>query len=258
MIKISRYDIADYLNTGTTLLPVWSLLGAGVNTLDENPNAQIDTKIYISDKTSSSTIKSYQTQFPYDADLVKDEAAVMKLYGVGRNHLTGVDAETDYVRVDLYDPCFEGSTQFFKARKFRVCIEVSGAAGAGGESIVSTGNLNCVGDPIEGYFDTVTKTFTEGAYTQTLGALTVTSVAGTTSGTTKITVAEPLTSGNVYMYKTASTVTPPVLDADCSTYTLWNGVADITAVTGNQICIVEVNGSILAKKAGVATVTSKV
>jgi len=258
MDKVSRYKIADYINTTpNTVTETLTFMGKGFNSLNENPGAQMDEKTYISDTTATSSVKSYKTQFPYDCDVIKDQVAAMYLYNIGRNHAIGVDAETDYIKVDLYDPCVVGSAQFFKARKFRVCIEVSGAAGAGGETMVSTGNLNTVGDPILGYFDTVTKKFTEGEYTESLGVLTVTSVAGATTGTTKITVAPTLTSGNLYMYKTASTVTAPVLDADCTSYTAWNGTADIIATTGDKICIVEVNASLLAKKTGIATVTSK-
>jgi hypothetical protein len=164
MNKIVRSQIADFLNISTTATPEYVLMGTGFNTLNESPNAQIDTKTYISDVTASSTVKSYNTQFGYDADLVADEKAVMFLYSVGRDHKVGEDAETDYIRVDLYDPVAVGVTDKFKARKFHVCVEVSGAAGAGGETVVSTGNLNCVGDPVQGYFDTTTKTFTEGVY----------------------------------------------------------------------------------------------
>lgn len=164
MDKVVRSKIADFLNVSTTATPEWVLLGAGVNSLNESPNAQIDTKTYISDVTASSTIKSYNTQFAYDADLVADEKGIMFLYAVGRDHKVGKDAETDYIRVDLYDPVAEGITDKFKARKFRVSIEVSSNAGAGGETVATTGNLNCVGDPVQGYFDITTKTFTEGTY----------------------------------------------------------------------------------------------
>jgi len=260
MDKISRSKIADFINvTPKEATPTYKYMNKGFNTLNENPGAQIDKKTYIGDTTATSSVKGYETVFPYDCDFIKDEVASKYLYDIGRNHAIGDDAETDFIKVDMYDPCFVGSTQFFKARKFRVCIEVSGAAGAGGETIVSTGNLNTVGNPIFGYWDTVAKEFTEGEYTESLGVLTVTSAAGATSGKTTITVASTLTSGNIYMYKTATVVTAPLLDTDLSsTYTLWNGSSEILATTGDKIGIVEVNSSFLAKKFGVATVTSKV
>ena len=57
-------------------------MGAGFNTLDENPAAQLDTKAYINDKAASSIVKGYQPQFPFDTDLIKSEEAVMELYKI--------------------------------------------------------------------------------------------------------------------------------------------------------------------------------
>nr|WP_233439959.1 hypothetical protein [Clostridium tagluense] len=92
-------------------------------------------------------------------------------------------------------------------------------------------------------------------------ALILTSVAGTLSGATRVAVTPTLTAGNSYMYKTATTVTLPELNNICNTetgYTTWNGAIDITAVTGNEIEIIEVDGTFKAIKAGKATVTAKV
>ena len=89
-----------------------------------------------------------------------------------------------------------------------------------------------------------------------LELLTVVSVAGSTSGDTAIYVNPALTSGNSYRYQVAASVTLPVLNSDQSSLTAWNGTDDITATTGQEILIVEVDGSNLAVKAGKATVTS--
>jgi hypothetical protein len=91
----------------------------------------------------------------------------------------------------------------------------------------------------------------------TLGVLTVTSTAGTTTGKTVIAVSPTLTSGNSYKYYTAASITLPILNATSSTYTAWDGTSEITATTGNEIAIVEVDSSGLVKKAGKTTVTAK-
>jgi len=158
-MKITRNLIADYLNTGTAETPVYSLMGTGFNTLNENPNAQTEEKTYVCDSSSTSTVKSYKTQFPFDTDFIKDELAIDALVAVGRNHLTGSAAEKEYIRVDLYDETVADS-KIYKARKFKVSVEVSSISGAGGETITVTGNLNAVGDPVQGTFDVATKTFT--------------------------------------------------------------------------------------------------
>ena len=41
---VQRYQIADYLNVGEMKAETYELMGAGFNTLDENPAAQLDTK----------------------------------------------------------------------------------------------------------------------------------------------------------------------------------------------------------------------
>lgn len=159
---VMRNQIADYLNTSTTDTPSFALMGVGFNTLDENPNAQTDGKTYINQKAQSSQIKNYQTQFPFDTDLIASEEAVMALYHIGRNQKIGADAEMEYVRVELFRPD-EATANTFKARKFKVAVAVTGITGAGGETVKVTGTLHGVGDPIYGTFNTTTKTFVETA-----------------------------------------------------------------------------------------------
>lgn len=249
--SVMRYQVADYLGIDNT----FALMGVGFNTLDENPSAQTDGKTYISQKAQTSQVKGYQPSFPFDTDLIKDEAAVMALYDVGRNQRTGADAEKDYVRVELFRPV-SGKQNTFMARKFRVAVQVDSISGEGGGVMKCAGNLLGVGDFIDGEFNTSTQVFTETG--GTLGELTVTSAAGTASGATKLTVSPTKASGNSYKYKTAASVTLPAYDEVCSAgYTGWDGTADITATTGQKILVVEVDSSNKAKKAGIATVTSK-
>lgn len=166
---VMRYDIADYLR-----LPdgTFELMGLGFESLNESPNAQSSGKTYINQRSQASFVKSYQTEFPYSADMIKSEKALMALYKVARDHLTGANAMFEYVRVDLYDPVVtvtgegeqavtETSTEEFKARKFVVSDEVSSIEGAGGDSMVFSGTLKAFGDHEEGTFNVKTKTFTK-------------------------------------------------------------------------------------------------
>ena len=156
---VQRYMIGDYLDVSESGSPEeYELMGAGFNTLDESPSAKTDSKTYINDKTSTTTIQGYETVFSFESDMIASEKAVMSLYNVGRNHLTGADAQKNYVRVDLYNPTEKENV--YPARKFLVAVEVTDFKGNGGETVVVSGNLNSVGDFTEGYFDTTTKTFT--------------------------------------------------------------------------------------------------
>ena len=89
-----------------------------------------------------------------------------------------------------------------------------------------------------------------------LDVLTVTSAAGA-SGKTIITVTPTKLTGNTYVYKTHATVAPAVtIGQDLTSWTAWDGSAEITATSTHKITIAEVNASKLAVKAGNTTVTS--
>jgi len=91
-----------------------------------------------------------------------------------------------------------------------------------------------------------------------LVVLTVTSVAGTTTGKTTITVAPALDDTHTYVTKTDTTVTLPAFNDDLSIgWTTWDGVAEITATTGDEIAIAEVDGAGLCQAAGKTTVVAK-
>ena len=90
-----------------------------------------------------------------------------------------------------------------------------------------------------------------------LDPLTVNSTAGTSEGTTALEVTPELTEGRTYRYKTGSTVAMPVLYQDLSDWTPWDGTSDITAATGDQIVVAEVDSIGLCMAAGSATVTAK-
>ena len=93
--------MADYLQTGEESegTAVYSLMGTGFNSLDESPSAQVDSKIYINEKSSTKEITGYETVFAFDTDLIADEDAVEFIYDIGRNQKIGTEAQTSYVRV---------------------------------------------------------------------------------------------------------------------------------------------------------------
>ncbi len=91
-----------------------------------------------------------------------------------------------------------------------------------------------------------------------LVVLTVTSVAGNTTGKTAITVVPALDYTNTYVYKTGSSLTLPAFNDSLSTgWNAWDGISEITATTGQEIVIAEIDGSKLCQAAGKATVAAK-
>lgn len=92
---------------------------------------------------------------------------------------------------------------------------------------------------------------------QTLKDLTVTSAAGTDSGTTKLTVSPNKASGNLYKVKTGMSASPVIYGQNVQTWTAWDGTADVTAATGQKVTVVECGSDYKAVGAGSATVTAK-
>lgn len=155
-----RHEFADYYNIGTEDEPEFMLMGVGFTTLDESPNAQTDGKIYIHEKSQTTRVKSYQTTFPFNADMIESEEIITDIYDIATRHGTGAKAEREYVRVELWRSA-DNQADVFTARKFNVSVQVGGISGAGGEAVALSGNLNALGDPVEGTFDITTKTFTK-------------------------------------------------------------------------------------------------
>ena len=160
MEKVRQRRIqANYLNTSPGEdNPVFSFLGAGVKTLDENPSAQTKSRRYINDKSATKSVNGYDWSAPFDADQIRSQAAIAFLCDIGEKQKIGEDAETQYVIVDLDQPIADKENTFH-ARKIDVAIEVSSFPNDDGEMGVS-GNFLGQGDMIEGEFNTTTKVFT--------------------------------------------------------------------------------------------------
>lgn len=153
-----RYDIADYLKVDDA----YCLMGAGFSTINENTGAQEDSKVYVNDKETTTWVKGYQREFPYECDLIASEDAVMALREVGQRGLTGTNAMFEYVRVDLFRPksALESNADFY-ARHFIVSCVPDSEEGEGADTMTNSGTLKTVGGMTEGWFDVSANTFTK-------------------------------------------------------------------------------------------------
>ena len=154
---VQRHQIAYYLNIGTSESPNWVLMGVGFTSLNETFGAESESSKYVNEASESSSVTSYKSVFPFEAHLIKSQEAVNALYTVGRNHLVGAEAEFEYCRVELFEGKASADSTY-AARKFLVSAEVSSIEGDKKQSV--KGNLNAVGDPVDGYFNTKTPAFT--------------------------------------------------------------------------------------------------
>lgn len=149
-----RYQEASYLKVSDT----FELMGTGFEELNEDPGAQTTSKKYINDKSSTSSITSYEGEHPFTADQIMSQAVIKDLISIGKLRKTGSEAERELIRVDL-DESVASKENTFKARKFDVAVEISSFSDNDGEWQVE-GTLHDKGDPVTGEFNTETKTFT--------------------------------------------------------------------------------------------------
>ena len=94
--------------------------------------------------------------------------------------------------------------------------------------------------------------------TQTLGALTVTSGAGSEAGKTVLTVEPQIASiNNVYKYKEAAAATAVTYGMDVKNWAKWDGASEIPATKDNHITVVEADQNYKAVRSGDAVVKVK-
>lgn len=136
----------------------FELLGTGFTELNESPSAQTTSKRYINQSSASQSITGYEWSSSFTADQIASEKAIEYIRNIGEMQKTGADTETEYLIVDLDKAA---QTTGFRARKFKVAIAVDSFEDNDGELGI-TGSILGISDPIEGTFDTATKTFTEG------------------------------------------------------------------------------------------------
>lgn len=145
---------ANYLKVGET----FELLGAGFTELNESPSAQTSSKRYINQASASQSVTGYEWSTSFNVDQIASEKAIEHIRKIGELHLTGAEVEAEYVIVDLDK---EAQATGYRARQFKVAIAVDSFDDNDGELGIS-GSFLGQSDPVEGTFDTSTKTFKDG------------------------------------------------------------------------------------------------
>lgn len=145
---------ANYMKVGED----FELLGTGFTELNESPSAQTTSKRYINQSSSSQSVTGYEWGTSFNTDQINSENAIEYIREIGEMQLIGSDTETEYIIVDLDKPAQSAG---YRARKFKIAIAVDSFDDNDGELGIS-GNFLGQSDPVEGTFDTSTKSFTEG------------------------------------------------------------------------------------------------
>lgn len=180
--------------------------------------------------------------------------------------LVGEESSQEKYTVEVYSACMDSSGEIIKYEKttYKHCTGQPFAYNAKDDEWRSAQYV-LVSLPKQGeppyeidYVDELPEVEDASEVVPTLGTLTVTTVAGTSTGKTKVAVKPDKTAGNSYKYKTGASVSLPTYNQDCSSgYQDWDGTSEIAATSGDKILVVEVSASNRAMAAGIGTITVK-
>lgn len=108
------------------------------------------------------------------------------------------------------------------------------------------------------YQDAIADVEVGGSSTKTIGTLTVTATEGEETGTTHISIAEPMMAiNNRYKIKVDASQESVSLGADVKTWKKWDGVSDIPAEASQVVTVVECDQNYKAVATGYQTVAVK-
>lgn len=210
MAKIKRSRVKSFLNTGTVLLPTWSLISAGVPSATINMNPSVQTETYIGDDNATITVESYAPTMPVEASAIAGDAVYAWIDALrkGRDVLT--DAETELVNVWLYETPALG---VYYAEKVSVSVQCDSFGGDAGAAAKIGYTINYLSEPVAGGFDATTLTFYPLAVntiltTLVIGAVTLTPLFATdkswlwyagsvANGTTSVTMTSTLSGATI-------------------------------------------------------------
>lgn len=150
-----RIKQANYLKVDGA----FEFLGFSFTNLTEKPSPKTSSKRYVGNASATQSISNYEWSTDFEGDQIESDVAVEYIRNIGEMCLTGADAESEYLVVDMDKP---GTTEgTYRVRKFVVAIQVDEFGDNDGELQLS-GSFLGKGDPVLGTFKKSDKTFTEG------------------------------------------------------------------------------------------------
>ena len=153
-----REKLMHFINIGSQTTASYVLIGDGVTSLTEEFNAESETKQYINQANGTTHIKSYTPSIQVEKEYIKDESLQTWLNGKVRDLPTGSDAETDYIRVNVFETTTTQSV--YQAVKRKCTIQIDSIGGDAGSELMNAFTMGGVGDGVKGTFNVSTLTFT--------------------------------------------------------------------------------------------------
>lgn len=143
--KVTRDQIASYLNVTPKSDPSWKIIGVGITDYSISFNPQNTTEKWIIHRNATTTLDSYQIQGDVTQKCYKGDDVYDYINDLRRKASIGDENNTQVIDIDLYDES-EGK---YKATKYDCVISVSSYGGGDDAEIEYTISYN--GDPTLGY-----------------------------------------------------------------------------------------------------------
>lgn len=154
---VKRSEFASFLNTGTVLSKVFSLIGDGVTTAKVNYNPQTSEEIYIHQDSGTTEVEGYKPTLPLEATCKKGDAVYNAIDTLRKTRAVLADAQKELLMVYLYET---PTLNEYPAELQSVSVQIDDFGGDGGKSNKINFTLNFRGDPILGTFNPTTGAFT--------------------------------------------------------------------------------------------------
>lgn len=143
--KVTREQIASYLNTTPGTNETWSIIGVGVTDYGQSFNPQVTTEKWIINKNATSSLDSYQIQGDVSQKCYFGDAVYDYVNNLRRTAGVGNAVETQILDIDLYDSTGENTATKYKATKYDCAVVVTSYAT--GETPVIEYSIYYNGDP---------------------------------------------------------------------------------------------------------------
>jgi len=158
--KIKRSKFRTFLNTGVSPTVNYKLLGDGVTDASIDYNPSITTEQYITEDSATTSLDAYAPSMPIDATAKLGDEVFAFVDQLRKDRAIQAAANTDVVNVWLYEDALDLYGTVFPAEQQNVTVAINTFGGAANVANKINYTLHYQGDPVQGSFDIVSRTFT--------------------------------------------------------------------------------------------------
>jgi hypothetical protein len=144
--KLKRSEYASFLNTGTTELPVWAIIGKGVTEGTISYNPEVSNEKFINEDNAHPSVDGYAPTLPIEQTAYKGDPVFDFIDGIRKARKLGAECETELLNVQYYNEVTGDPTKW-EAEKQKVAIQIDEFAG---DAMKIKYTINYVGDPVIG------------------------------------------------------------------------------------------------------------